>query len=43
MTVESLGEGVLGVRVIIVLEIDDPEPSEDEAEIARKVDALFDD
>lgn len=43
MTVESLGNGVLGVRVIIVPETDEPEPSADETEIARKVDALFDD
>lgn len=42
MTVESLGEGVLGVKVIIVPEDDTPEHDPAESEMARKVDALFD-
>lgn len=42
MTVEALGEGVLGVRIIIALEDDTPEQDPAEADMARKVDALFD-
>ena len=42
MTVEALGEGVLGVRIIIAPDQPEPDTSPEEQDIAAKVNAIFD-